>query len=843
MYELNDSSKISLKAAVITPFVVIFLLSISLVILVQRHSYERAVVDLSNKQLSALTENVQTHLTEYLGAPFDAGLAMAHTISFNHLYKADDTSQLQDYFLNAFQTLYADIPQLDVIGFGSEAADYIGFRKESNGTHTLMIQDDRTDSKLVIYRGDQISKDIVSVIPNYDPRVRPWYAPVAEKRQVMWSSIYANADERQEITLSALSPVYDKQQFVGVMVTDIRINTFNAFLNRLQEKTKATVYIMDNDQRLVAHSAQGSVVSWGTEWSKKGDRLLATESADPIIKQHAERAKAERMLQHEEAQQFEFETKNERYFSLLSPYTDQYGLTWFIGISISETELLGVLPKSQQQSWLIGILVSAIGMSFCLVIFSRITRPITATATAARNLANGNWDSSMPKPGRIHETSLLVNAFNEMANNLKASFKALHNQLVFDSLTKLYSREGLIDVSKRKLTESGSLFMLGVNRFRDINDSLGHHNGDQLLIKVSERIQTLFDDQFLLARTGGDEFAIYAPHINQSEEVTLTVNRLQQLFIAPFYMNDESVVMKVSIGVVITDSDSNMTRWLRNGSIALSNAKQDVSGVSYYRPEMADASKFRTQMLAKIQDGIDSQEFIPYYQPIIELKSGKVIGAEALARWVSKQGIISPLDFIPIAEDSGLIQKIGSQILRQACHDCAKAIAAQRWDARFQLHVNISVNQLLRDDFVAEVSQILQETGLAATNLTLEITESRLVESAHGTLDNMHKLRALGISIAIDDFGTGYSSLAYLHSLPFDCLKIDRTFVEKLNRQEINNSVVAAVVNITKGFNVNVVAEGVETSLQAELLMELGCTLAQGYLYSRPVPFDEWPSL
>lgn len=269
MYELNDSSKISLKAAVITPFVVIFLLSISLVILVQRHSYERAVVDLSNKQLSALTENVQTHLTEYLGAPFDAGLAMAHTISFNHLYKADDTSQLQDYFLNAFQTLYADIPQLDVIGFGSEAADYIGFRKESNGTHTLMIQDDRTDSKLVIYRGDKISKEIVSVIPNYDPRVRPWYAPVAEKRQVMWSSIYANADERQEITLSALSPVYDRQQFVGVMVTDIRINTFNAFLNRLQEKTKATVYIMDNDQRLVAHSAQGSVVSWGTEWSKK----------------------------------------------------------------------------------------------------------------------------------------------------------------------------------------------------------------------------------------------------------------------------------------------------------------------------------------------------------------------------------------------------------------------------------------------------------------------------------------------------------------------------------------------------------------------------------------------
>ncbi|ELP5729798.1 EAL domain-containing protein [Vibrio vulnificus] len=843
MYQLEEKRSISLKTAVIAPFVVIFLLSISLVILVQRNSYEHAVLDLSEKQLSSLTENVRNNLTEYLGAPFDAGLAMAHTISFNHLYKADDTSQLQDYFLNAFQTLYADIPQLDVIGFGSEAADYIGFRKENDSSHTLMIQDDRTDSKLVIYRGEQISNDIVSVIPNYDPRIRPWYAPVAKERKMMWSSIYANADERQEITLSALSPVYDKQQFVGVMVTDIRINTFNAFLNRLQEKTKATVYIMDNDQRLVAHSAQGSVVSWGTEWSKKGDRLLATESADPIIKQHAERAKAERMLQHEDAQQFEFETKNERYFSLLSPYTDQYGLTWFIGISISETELLGVLPKSQQQSWLIGILVSAIGMSFCLVIFSRITRPITATATAARNLANGNWDSQMPKPGRIHETSLLVNAFNEMTNNLKASFKALHNQLVFDSLTKLYSREGLIDISKRHFSESGCLFLLGVDRFRDINDSMGHYNGDQLLIKIAERLQTLFDNKYLLARTGGDEFAIYAPHIRQAEEVSLNINRLQQLFVAPFFMNDESVVMKVSIGVVITDSDSNMSHWLRNGSIALSNAKQDVAGVSYYKPEMADASKFRTQMLAKIQDGLDSNEFVPYYQPIIELKSGEVIGAEALARWLSKQGIVSPLDFIPIAEDSGMIQDIGKRILLQSCRDCARAIAQGRWQKGFQLHVNISVNQLSREDFVNEVSQVLAETGLAASNLTLEITESRLVESAHATMDNMNKLRELGIAIAIDDFGTGYSSLAYLHSIPFDCLKIDRTFVEKLNREGLNSSVVAAVVNITRGFNVNVVAEGVETSVQAELLMELGCTLAQGYLYSRPVPFDEWPTL
>nr|WP_158118787.1 GGDEF and EAL domain-containing protein [Vibrio cidicii] len=843
MAEMASSSKISLKTAVIVPLVVIFLLSISVVILVQKRSYEEAVHDLSDKQLSSLTENVRNSLTSYLGAPFDAGLSMAHTIGFNHLYKPDDTTALQHYFLDAFQTIYAPIAQLDVIGFGSEAADYVGLRKESDGSHTLMVQDDRTNSKLVIYQGDTISENIRSVIDNYDPRVRPWYTPVAQERRPMWSSIYANADERQEITLSALAPVYDSKQFVGVVVTDIRINTFNNFLSALKEKTKASVYVMDEKQRLIAHSSPSSVVSWGTELSKKGDRLLASESADPIIKRHADAVKSQQMLEKRAAQRFEFLGHDGRYFSLISPYTDEYGLTWYIGISISESQLLGVLPKAQQESWVVGLSVGTIGVLFCMVIFSRITHPITTTATAAKNLANGHWESAMPKPGLIYETSLLVTAFNEMANNLRVSFKALRNQLVYDSLTKLYSREGLIDASRRvHPSQSGSLFLLGVNRFRDINDSVGHHKGDQLLISISERLKDLFDDNYILARTGGDEFAVYAPRVTSSEEITLTVNRLQQLFIAPFYMGEESVVMKVSIGVVCTDSESDMIRWLRNGSIALSNAKQDHTSVSHYRPEMADASKFRTQMLARIQDGINSQEFIPYYQPIIELESGKVVGAEALARWLSKQGIVSPLDFIPIAEDSGMIKEIGSQILQRACKETAQAIANNLWQSDFQLHVNISVNQLSREDFVAEVGQILLETGLPATNLTLEITESRLVDSAPTTLENMHKLRRLGIGIAIDDFGTGYSSLAYLHTLPFDCLKIDRAFVDKLSREELNNSVVAAIVNITRGFNVSVVAEGVETGLQAELLSELGCPLAQGFLYSRPVPFADWPS-
>ncbi len=839
----TTTTQITLRSAVIIPFVMIFLFAIGVIVFVQKQSYEEVVADISQKQLSALTENVSNSLSHYLSEPFEAGLAINHSLSYNQLYTPNDTEAIQHYLLDAFTELYDRIPQLDVIGFGSEAADYIGFRKEADLDHTLMIQDDRTDSKLVIYRGSQVTEDIRTSIEGYDPRIRPWYAPVAESRTAMWSSIYANADERQEITLSALSPVYQSDEFVGVIVTDIRINTFNSFLSSLQEKTKASVFIVDEEQRMVAHSGQGSVVSWGTDLSEKGQRLFAYESSDPIIRTSAEIVNTQALAKTGDKEHFSFDVNNQRYFSLLSPYQDEFGLTWYIGISISEEELLGLMPKSQRDSWIAGLIVSLVGVAFTILIFNRITQPITSTATAAKHLAKGDWDSNMPRPGLIYETNLLVHAFNEMASNLRASFKALRNQLVYDSLTKLYSREGLIDASLHAQDEDiGSLYLIGVNRFRDINDSIGHHNGDQLLVGISERLKSILSEDYLLARTGGDEFAVYAPRVNEQQDITLLVSRLQQIFAAPFVMDDDNVIMKVSIGVVSTMPEHDMGLWLRNGSIALSNAKQDVTGVSYYSPEMASASKFRTQMLARIQDGLDNKEFVPYYQPIIDLNSGKIIGAEALARWLSKQGIVSPLDFIPIAEDSGMIQDIGHHILRKACYHAANAIQTGLWESDFNLHVNVSVHQLSRPDFVGEVEGILAESHLSPSNLTLEITESRIVDSAPTTLDNMHLLRKLGVSIAIDDFGTGYSSLAYLHSLPFDCLKIDRAFIDKLTAKELDNSVVAAVVNITRGFKVNLVAEGVETQTQADLLIQLGCPQAQGYLFSRPVPFEDWPT-
>lgn len=840
---MSLKTQITLRTAVVLPFVLIFLFTMGVMVFTQKQSYKEMVSDISARQLTSLTDNVHQSLDEFLEKPFHANLSLSQNIGYHKLYQPGNLSKVQDYILYKFSDHFTAVPQLDVIGFGSEDGNYVGFRKEANNGYTLMVQDDRTQDQLVIYRGSKISDDIRSVISGYDPRVRPWYRPVVNTKEASWSPIYANADERQEITLSALAPIYDDNEFKAVIVSDIKINTFNAFLREVKEKTDASVYIIDQQQRLVAHSGGGSVVSWGTGKTNRGQRLLATESANPVIRESASYVDQQHLIEKEGLQRFRFTLDGEQYFNQITPYQDEHGITWFIGMSIPKTNLLGELPENQRDSWLIGLTVSCIGILLGLIAFNRVTQPITSTADAAKRLANGDWDTTMPKSGHIYETSMLVEAFNEMANNLKASFKQLQSQLTYDSLTKLYSREGFIDAAKKSAAnEKGTLFLVGIDRFRDINDSLGHYNGDQLLIISAARLRGMLPSEYLLARAGGDEFAIYAPNVTQESEVQLLANRLLQTFASPFAMESESVVIKVSIGIVHVSNEQDITVWLRNSSIALSNAKQDKARVSIYSSEMGNASRHRTKMLARLNKAIDLQQFEPFYQPIIDLESGSTIGAEALARWVTDEGIISPLEFIPLAEESGLIYDIGKQILHKSCRDTAIAIESGKWSEDFSIHVNLSVDQLSESGFIDLVKKTLSETKLPAKNLTLEITESRIVDNDPTVIDNMLTLKALGISIAIDDFGTGYSSLAYLQKLPFDCLKIDRSFVSKLDKENLDSSIVAAIVNITKGFKVSLVAEGVETQQQADLLKQLQCPQAQGFLYSRPVPFEQWPT-
>lgn len=606
--------QIRLKTAIILPFVLTFLFMILAMAAVQSYRYEQTVKELSAKKLSYLTDSISQRLSDFLNRPFFANQMIAYNVGFHHLYQLNDVSRIEDFIRATVTPIGHNIQQIDVVGFGGVNGEYVGLRRDAPEQYSLMLKDARTDDKLVIYQTAVMNDQLRTVIDNYDPRVRPWFVPVAQKPSSQWSSVYTNMDEKQEITLSALSPVFQDKTFIGVMVSDVKLNTFNLFLSELKQRMNADVYVMDKQHRLIAHSSDGSVVSMGTSLSQKGERLLASEDRNPIIRSSAEQLD----LQGLNVGTFTTYVDQQRYFNQASAFTDQYGLTWYISVSIAEGDLLGSLPENQKTSWAIGLLVSLVGLVLGLVALNRVANPIISTASAARQLANGDWTTNMPKPGKIYETSLLVQAFNEMTNSLKASFKALRSQLVYDSLTQLLSREGLVEHCHQIPRLNGGLILIGIDKFRDINDSLGHHQADQLLVAIAQRLKVTFPEPALIARIGGDEFAIYLPDVNQQDDLKSVATDILKLFSSPFSMPSDNIAVNVSIGIVYLE-ESNMTVWLRNGSIALSNAKAEHTHISFYSPEMANASRKRMLMITQIKLALDNQEFVPFYQPIVDL--------------------------------------------------------------------------------------------------------------------------------------------------------------------------------------------------------------------------------
>lgn len=791
--------------------------------------------DISQKRLSSLTHAVDLELTDFLRQPFKASYVLSHTISFSDFYQPHDMRKIQDYLFDGVDDLYQEIEHVDVIAFGSEVGDFVGYRKEVNNGKTLMLQDARTNQELVIYRGQDVSADERSRYQEYDPRTRPWYEPVAKSRDSAWSDIYTNVDEQKAVTLSALSPVYSEKKFAGVIVVDIKIDTFNAFLASQQEQTDALIYVFDGDLRLVAQSVSDSLYS-------NNERALLASSTNPIIRASAKPLLALLNRSDESSQSFDIAQDEHRYFYQITPFIDPQGIHWYIGVAISEQDLLGPLQSTQNDTLLLALIAGCIGLIFGFVLLNQIVQPMVWTADAANTLAKGDWNSTIPKRGLIRETNVLLHSFQDMSSNLRASFRALREQILMDSLTRLASRTGLVEKADELAPLYGCLLVIGIDKFRDVNDSLGHYHGDQILKVASARLKSQFQhDRHTLARIGGDEFAVYLHQPQMYEQSLLAANRILQSFASPISIDSEATLIHVSVGVVTLNENEEMSLWLQKGSIALSHAKKHPTKICHYETDMDLISRHKTTIVPKIKTALDNQEFVPYYQPLVSLKTGKVIGAEALARWVSpERGLVSPLEFIPVAEEYGLINEIGFGILEQACRDMIRGLEEGKFSSDFHMHVNLSVQQLAQPGCISAIMEILDKTEIDPKQLTLEITESKLVDNDSVTNKNMRAIRRLGIGIAIDDFGTGYSSLAYLHTLPFNCLKIDRIFVEQMTLDDDKPSLVQTIIDLTSNLKRELVAEGIETQAQADMLAKLNCPIGQGYLFSRPVPYEEW---
>jgi len=385
-----------------------------------------------------------------------------------------------------------------------------------------------------------------------------------------------------------------------------------------------------------------------------------------------------------------------------------------------------------------------------------------------------------------------------------------------------------------------ALLCLDLDRFKEVNDTLGHPIGDRLLVAAAERLKRQLRETDTLARLGGDEFAILQSFLLEPQEAAALARRLIETLSRPFVIDGQHVIVGVSIGIALAPRDGGETESLLSAAdMALYRAKSDGRGVwRYFEPAMNHRMQERRELELDLRRALAENQLELFYQPIVDVASRQVKSFEALLRWRHPQrGLLSPDLFIPLAEEIGLISPLGEWVLRQACADAAG------WPGEIGVAVNFSPVQFQSRSLVSQIASALRQSGLSPRRFEVEITESVLIKDTDATLATLRALKAQGVRIAMDDFGTGYSSLSYLQTFPFDKVKIDRSFTCNLDRSRKSAAIVRAVVSLCDGLDMVVLAEGVETEAQLEALRREGCSQAQGYLFSRPVAADQLPSL
>jgi diguanylate cyclase (GGDEF)-like protein/PAS domain S-box-containing protein len=388
----------------------------------------------------------------------------------------------------------------------------------------------------------------------------------------------------------------------------------------------------------------------------------------------------------------------------------------------------------------------------------------------------------------------------------------------------------------RRSLDKVAVLMLGLDNFKAVNDTLGHGIGDKLLRGVAKRLRSTLRDEDALARLNSDEFTIVQNGVVRPEDAVLLAKRILDSIGEPYLLEGHSVVIGASIGIAMSPGDGeDSEKLLKSADMALSRAKGEFRGTfSFFEAEMDARAQSRRKIETDLRDAIQNEGLRPYYQPLIDLASGRITGFEALVRWPHpERGMISPGEFIPVAEETGLINALGGLMLHRACMDAAQ------WPDDVRVAVNLSPLQFRTGNLLPLVTDALKRSGLPARRLELEITETLLLEKSSQVLATLHALRSLGVRISMDDFGTGYSSLSYLRSFPFDKIKIDQSFVRDLGSNRDAQAIVRSIISLGMGLGVTITAEGVETESELSCLRAEGCHEGQGFLFSRARPNAE----
>ena len=452
--------------------------------------------------------------------------------------------------------------------------------------------------------------------------------------------------------------------------------------------------------------------------------------------------------------------------------------------------------------------------------------------------------SASPVRGSDGKPMYLVFQIEDRRAIAESGRKVAH-QAMNDPLTALPNRTYFVEQLRRSLTELTddnrlAVLFLNLDHFKVVNDSMGHHAGDRLLVTVADRLRSVIRPDDTIARFEGDTFAVLCHDVTEDRAAVVVAERLLESISKPLALADGEVFVTASVGIAVSEGDLDTPETvIRNADAAMHHAKDEGRArIEMYRSDSHDRAVHHLRVANELHRALERDELRVFFQPIVSMDDGHVSGFEALVRWQHpERGLVGPGDFIDLAEETGLIVPIGGWVLEQACRQLVQWHAA---GANVSVSVNLAARQLAEPGLVQTVAEILDRTGANKDKVWLELTESVLMNDAEATIAMLTELRSLGVRLAVDDFGTGYSSMAYLKRFPVDCLKIDRTFVSGLGDDSEDTAICTAVVSLAHALDLGVVAEGIETRPQLRILQELGCERGQGFLFGRPQPAAMW---
>jgi diguanylate cyclase (GGDEF)-like protein len=529
---------------------------------------------------------------------------------------------------------------------------------------------------------------------------------------------------------------------------------------------------------------------------------------------------------------------------------DMHLATWHLErlMSGSQEEVSHDLATSTREArlnWLLGVSAVAVAVLLTLLLASRLSKslvkPLEQLTRAARFLAAGHLDHRVAIESTA-ELNEVGGTFNAMAEALERQRSELERQAFTDSLTGLANRALFEDRARHALArlaggaERVAVLVVDVDGFKLVNDALGHSCGDALLRHASERMAGVLRPSDTLARLGSDEFGVLLENVRGLDDALGTAERMREAFADPFVVKGSEVLVTASVGIALsTPSTSDEAELLRRADMAMYRVKEHGrNGCEFFDPAIDDQAAARLEMVNALRRAVDRHELVVHYQPIVGLETGEVRAAEALLRWNRPgDGLVSPLEFIPLAEETGVIVSIGEWVLNEACAEARRW--AQSGGVTVPVTVNVSARQLLDTRFESIVAKALSTSGLEPTGLILEVTESSVIQNADVTIAKLDRISESGVRIALDDFGEGYSSLGQLRQLPIDILKIARPFVRELAEDDHDAALVRGIIELARSLGLRLVAEGIEHAEQHEILRAFECPLGQGFLFSRPV--------